>query len=339
MNATSKHPSVLTIGTRGSPLALTQSNMVKNLLSKIWPKADIVLKIIKTSGDWTPSDGEVRLPESGRGKALFAKEIEENLLAGAIDIAVHSMKDMDSVLPDGLEICAMLPRENPADAILLRERNGALRGVPLAQWPKGTTVATVSARRQAALLAANPHLKVIPLRGNVETRLAKLRGNLAADHPEMDATLLAFAGLKRLGMEDEIDMILPIDTFTPAASQGAVGIEILSNNGQLKEQIIRINCIKTQVAVEAERAVLRTIDGSCHTPIGVHARFIGESEISLRADWFTPDGKEHIKDEITAPAQDVNQACAAGKKLGEKLYAAASSKLREQTLRSRKSNH
>lgn len=334
MSKTFDHPASLTIGTRGSPLALTQANMVKDRLAQIYPAMEIDLKIIKTSGDWMPSDGETRLPEAGRGKALFAKEIEENLLAGTIDIAVHSMKDMDSHLPEGLEIAAMLPRENPADAILLRERNGHLKNTALADWPAGTTIATVSARRQAMILAINPHLKVIPLRGNVETRLSKLRGDLAKDHPEMEATLLAVAGLNRLGMADEIDLVLDPQIYVPAASQGAVGIEILSQNIQLKQILAAINCSKTQIAVEAERAVLRTIDGSCHTPIGVHAEFTAHNEITLHAVWNTPDGKQSVKGKISAAATNLKEAHAAGEMLGKILFDQATPDLKSQTTRS-----
>lgn len=296
------------IGTRGSTLALWQANHVQALLKQRFPDLTTEIIEILTSGDWSPSDGEKRLSENKGGKAQFAKEIEEKLLDGTIDIAVHSMKDMDSFLPSGLEIPCILPREEAQDALLLRDREGNMPPNP-ADWPKGTTIGTSSIRRQAMLLAANPHLNIIPLRGNVETRISKLRGDLQSDFKQLDITLLALAGLKRLGQKHEIDKILDEGTMLPAAAQGAIGIEIASNKSEfLSPYLSAINCTRSHLRITAERAVLAELNGTCHTPIGIYAKLGHNKEMRLDAHLLSPDGRLSYKTHRSSMVNNPTQA-------------------------------
>ena len=274
---------LLKIGTRGSQLALTQTNMVAAALTSIHPNVTIEIIVIRTSGDWSPADGETPLPEHAGGKALFAKEIEEALLRGDIDIAVHSMKDMDSVLPDGLSIDHMLARVDSRDALLFHDRD--MRDTAIPDLPRGFKVGTTSPRRAAMLLHLNPYLNIVNLRGNVPTRIKKLRAG------QVDATLLAAAGLTRLNLTHEIDKILNPTVFTPAAGQGAVGIERRIDDGQTAALLDGISCLNTQICVQTERAVLRGLSGNCKTPVGVHVRYVGD-EITLNAALLSLDGKD-----------------------------------------------
>lgn len=320
----------LKIGTRGSKLALWQARHVQAQLHTHWPDLKTECVVIKTSGDWSPADGETRLSEREGGKAQFAKEIEDSLLRGDIDIAVHSMKDMDSVLPDGLEIPCILPREDARDALLFRDRT--LSANP-ADWPAGTTVGTASLRRQAMLLALNPQLTITTLRGNVGTRLDKLRGNQAKDFPALDITLLAVAGLNRLNMHNEIDWIIPPEILLPAASQGAIGIEIASKNkARLAVILAPLTCIQTQLCVTAERAVLAHIGGTCHTPIGIHGTYAANGALSLSVHILSADGTHSYKNTATAAVETLEHARNLGKNLGDALLSGASSTLLEQSL-------
>src|SRR5215813_5918013 len=247
------------IGTRGSPLALVQARMVRDALAAAHPDLrgadDIQILPIKTTGDAVQ---DRKLMEIG-GKGLFTKEIEEALLAGRIDCAVHSMKDMQTWLPDGLTVGAMLPREDPRDALISR------RGACIADLPDGAIVGTASLRRQAQLLALRPDLRIVALRGNVETRLRKLAAG------DADATLLAVAGLKRLGLTDKATAIVGVDEILPAVGQGAIGIEIRADDARLRELLAPLDHAATTLCVTAERACLAELDGSCHTPIAAFA--------------------------------------------------------------------
>lgn len=317
------------IGTRGSTLALWQAKHVQALLNQHWPAIETQIVIIKTSGDWSPQDGETRLSERQGGKAQFAKEIEEQLLSAQIDIAVHSMKDMDSQLPDGLEIACILPREDARDALLLR--NPGLGSDP-ARWPEGTHVGTSSLRRQAMLLALNPTLNIHVLRGNLETRISKLRGDLANDFPDMQATLLAVAGLNRLNMAAEINHILPAETMLPAAAQGAIGIEIASKNAQDLTPILSpLNCSETFFCVTAERAVLASINGTCRTPIGIHAR-INAGMLQIKAQLLSEDGMLSCAAQHKANVTQTDEARRAGEALGQNLLKSAPAALLESVL-------
>jgi hydroxymethylbilane synthase len=274
----SQHGDILaTIGTRGSPLALAQAHEVRNRLARAHNVAPerIVLKVIRTSGD---AIQDRALSEAG-GKGLFTKEIEEALLAGSIDLAVHSSKDVPTFLPDATWLSAFLPREDPRDVFI------SPKAASLQELPAGAVVGTASLRRQAMVLRLRPDLKVNVMRGNVETRLRKLAAG------EADATLLALAGLKRLGLEDKATRILSIDEFLPAVGQGAIAIESRRDDDRTNALVAAIGDADAEVALSAERSFLALLDGSCRTPIGGHCRVSGE-RIHFSGLLLSPDGTE-----------------------------------------------
>jgi len=293
----------LRIATRGSPLALAQAREVRARLAAAHPDlaADGAVEIVpyRTTGDLLQS-GPLR--EIG-GKGLFTREIEEALLDGRADIAVHSMKDLPTALPGGLAIAALLPREDARDALIA---HGAAR---IAELPQGATVGTASLRRQAILLAARPDLRVVPLRGNVETRLARVASG------EFAATLLAVAGLKRLGLLDRATAILEPDEMLPAVCQGAIGIECRAGDDRTRALLAAVDDPDTASRVAAERAFLAALDGSCRTPIAGLATLAGD-RLSLRGLIVRPDGSEVIADRGEGRAAD---AAALGRALGEAL--------------------
>lgn len=264
----------LRIGTRGSPLALWQANETKRRLAAVFPGLALEIVPIKTTGDRIQ---DRNLSEAG-GKGLFTKEIEEALLAGTIDVAVHSMKDVPTWLPEGLGIVALLEREDPRDALIAR---GAAKS--LADLPKGCTVGSSSLRRAAQLKAKRPDIKLVEFRGNVETRLAKLEQGVA------DATFLALAGLKRLGRADAVSAILEPSEMLPAVAQGAIGLEARLADTATREKLAALDHAATHDAVRAERGLLERLDGSCRTPIGALATIAGGR---LRLDGLVvrPDG-------------------------------------------------
>jgi hydroxymethylbilane synthase len=262
------------IGTRGSPLALAQANEVGEKIGQAHGgNVSVETVIIKTSGDKIQD----RSLAAVGGKGLFTKELEEALLSGSIDIAVHSMKDMPAVLPDGLEIACVLPREDVRDAFISLTAD-SLDGLAL-----GATVGTASIRREAFLRHKRPDLKIVLFRGNVETRLRKLAEG------EAQATLLAAAGLRRLGLEDRITQLIPIEDMLPAPAQGAIGLEIRSSDDLTRELVAAIHDRATGIAVEAERAFLAELDGSCRTPIAALAR-IADDRLLFNGSILTPDG-------------------------------------------------
>jgi hydroxymethylbilane synthase len=295
----------LKIGTRGSPLALRQTAMVVAELARVRPDLKTETIIIKTSGDWTPEQGEGRIEHLG-GKALFAKELEEALLEGRIDAAVHSMKDMESVLPKGLAITCTLAREDVRDAIILKDAGGIS---DLAGLPHGAKIGTCSLRRQGMLLAARPDLEIISMRGNVGTRLQKLQAG------ELAGIVLAKAGLNRLEMAKNVSFMVPIEQMIPAAGQGAIGIETKQENEEVVAVFSQINCQKTFLQVLCERTALAELGGSCHTPVGSHAILEGES-IWLRMRLVSPDGKKIYEEEGRAGQGD---AADLGREVGRKL--------------------
>ena len=265
------------IASRGSPLALTQSRLVRAALAKAhgWSESDAeaLCRIIpiKTTGDKIQ---DRPLYEAG-GKGLFVKEIEEALLQGEADIAVHSMKDMPAVLPPGLTIAAVLEREDPHDVFVSGDKQ------PFSQLKRNAKLGTSSVRRQAQALRLRPDLEIVPLRGNVETRLAKLaRG-------EADGTLLARAGLARLGIRLEGADVLD---WLPALCQGAIGIEIRESDDEAATLVAAIDHWNTHVAIACERGFLATLDGSCRTPISGLARVEGK-RLEFRGEVLTPDGR------------------------------------------------
>jgi hydroxymethylbilane synthase len=266
-----------TIGTRGSPLALAQAHEVQGRLARAHDVAAerIAIKVIRTSGD---AIQDRALSEAG-GKGLFTKEIEEALLAGHIDLAVHSSKDVPTFLPDATWLSAFLPREDPRDAFI------SPTAASLQDLPAGAVVGTASLRRQAMVLRLRPDLKVSVMRGNVETRLRKLAAG------EADATLLALAGLKRLGLEAKATRIFEIDEFLPAVGQGAIAIESRRDDERINAFVKAIGDAEAEVALTAERSFLALLDGSCRTPIGGHCRVSGD-RIHFSGLIISPDGRE-----------------------------------------------
>lgn len=300
------------IGTRGSPLALTQVEMVRRALARAHPDLQTEVVVIKTSGDWRPEDGEARLSAEEGGKGLFAKEIEQALLAGKIDAAVHSMKDMESVLPQGLTIAHMLPREDARDVLIVSDPAAKISS--LDDLPQGARVGTASVRREAILKSLRPDLEIVPLRGNVHTRIEKCRSG------QVDATLLAYAGLKRLGLEHEIACIFETDQMVPSAGQGAVGIETRSDDKNVMAIFDRIACNSTLKRITAERSVLKELDGSCHTPIGVYADF-EDDLMHLSARIWSLDGMRTFSEIKSAKIESIGEAAAFGEAAGKVLKA------------------
>lgn len=264
------------IGTRGSPLALAQAHEVRARLAAAHGLApeSVEIVVISTAGDRIL---DRPLAELG-GKGLFTEEIEAQLGSGEIDIAVHSSKDMPTTLPDGLALTAFLRREDPRDAFI---SHAAPR---LADLPEGAVVGTSSLRRQALVRRARPDVAVVPFRGNVHTRLEKLDDGVA------DATLLAHAGLRRLGMADAITDLIALDVFPPAPGQGAICIEARAGDARTGALVEPLDHTATHLALRCERAYLAALDGSCRTPIAGHARIDGET-IHLAGTILTPDGR------------------------------------------------
>ncbi len=299
---------LLRLGTRGSPLALVQAHEVKDRLAAAHPElaeaGRVEIVVIKTTGDRIQDRA---LMEIG-GKGLFTKEIEEALLDGRIDIAVHSMKDVPTWLPDGLGIAAILDREDPRDAWFARD------GLGLAELTAGAVVGTASLRRQAQLLHTRPDLTVTTLRGNVETRLAKL------DRGEVDATVLALAGLRRLGRADLASAVLSPEEMLPAVAQGAIGLEVRLGDPNTRDFVAALDHPQSACRVTAERALLAELDGSCRTPIAAHAEIDATGGLTLTSLVVLPDGSALHKDRrqgsVARPAE-------LGQAAGEALKAAA----------------
>ena len=274
----------LRIGSRGSPLALIQARQAQTALAKacgIVPE-QIEIKIIRTSGDRIQDRPNQQSLADAGGKGLFTKEIEEALLSGAIDFAVHSSKDIPAVLPAGLTLAAFLPREDPRDALVSHKAK------TLRDLPSNARVGTSSPRRQALLMRARPDLRIVPLRGNVETRLRKI------DAGEIDAGVLAVAGLKRLGLFSSIAAAFEVEEFLPAAGQGAIAIETRANDESARAHAAAVDDADTHTALAAERAFLAALGGSCRTPIAGHARVDGDA-VTFRGLVAKADGSDAIE--------------------------------------------
>ena len=294
------------IGTRGSKLALIQANDVAaRLAAALGRPVDEATEIvvISTQGDRVQ---DRNLSELG-GKGLFTQEIEDGLLDKSIDLAVHSMKDMPTVLPDGLLIDCILERVDPRDAFL------SFKASSLADLPEGAVVGTSSLRRAAQVQLRRPDVKIVPFRGNVDTRLRKLEEGVA------DATLLAMAGLTRMGLVDRVTAPLSTDEVLPAVAQGAVGIERRVDDDEAAEALSLIHHAETGLRVTAERALLRVLDGSCRTPIAALAEITGK-RMRLRGMILTPDGKEVLETAREGLAADAD---ALGADAGEELKSRA----------------
>lgn len=271
----------LKIGTRGSPLALAQAYETRRRLMLAWGLAEdaFEIRVIKTSGDRIQ---DRPLKEVG-GKGLFTKEIEEAMLDHAIDIAVHSMKDMPVAQPEGLALTCYLPREDVRDAFV------SPTGGTLAGLPQGAVVGTSSLRRKAQLAHFRPDLEVVEFRGNVQTRLKKLADGVAS------CTFLAMAGLNRLGMEEVATAAIPVQEMLPAVAQGAIGIEQREDDDSTRALLEKIHHVPTGQRLAAERAFLAALDGSCETPIAGLAD-LEDGRLTLRGEVLRPDGSERITD-------------------------------------------
>lgn len=295
------------IGTRGSPLALAQAHEARDRLMAAhgMPEEMFEIVVLTTKGDRITDRA---LAEIG-GKGLFTQELEEKLAIGDLDLAVHSTKDMPTVLPEGLHLSAYLPREDIRDAVIGRT------APKLIELPHGATVGSASLRRQALIRRMRPDIKVITFRGAVETRLRKL------DEGQVDATLLALAGLKRLGKVDVITDILDPDTFPPAPAQGAICIESRIGDQRTDDLLAAINDPTTHDAVSCERAFLAALDGSCRTPIGGYAICEGD-RIKFSGLIITPDGRNQHSVTIDGNRRD---AAALGTRAGQDIRARAGS--------------
>jgi hydroxymethylbilane synthase len=306
MAQSSTETPILRIGSRGSPLALVQAREVQSRIAEAAgiDSAQIEIKVIRTTGDVVQ---DRPLAEAG-GKGLFTKEIEEVLLAGSIDLAVHSSKDLPTILPAGLVLAGFPPREDPRDAFISR------KAASLRELPPGAVVGTASPRRRALVKRLRPDVAAAMLRGNVETRLRKLEAG------EVDATLLAVAGLKRLGLLAAVTAILDPDTFVPAVGQGAIGIEARADDAKTRAFVEAIDDADTAAAVAAERAFVAVLDGSCRTPIGGYAKIEGGT-LRFRGIIVKPDGSEAF--EILREGRREN-AAALGADAGRELRDRAS---------------
>ncbi len=287
------------IGTRGSALALWQAEWVRSLLQTRHPEQEVALVIIKTQGDKIL---DVPLAKVG-GKGLFVKELEEALWAGEIDLAVHSMKDVPAVIPDGLELAVILEREDPRDVLLSTRFTG------LADLPQGAVIGSSSLRRQSQLLHLRPDLQVMSLRGNVNTRIGKLEAGL------FDAILLAAAGVKRLNLTRHVVEYLDPQQMIPANGQGAIGIEIRQRDPRIAPLLAPLNHLPTWQCVRAERAFLATLEGGCQVPIAGHAQ-LQNGALHLLGRVSSLDGTEMI---TQAMADTPDQAVALGQRLAQAL--------------------
>lgn len=293
---------MLTIGTRGSKLALWQANHIADRLRHAHQGLEVRLEIIKTSGDRIQ---DRKLYEVG-GKGLFVKEIEEALMDKRIDLAVHSMKDVPGVMPEGLTLAAMTHRASAFDALI---SNG---GAKLAELPKGARVGTGSLRRKFQLLIARPDLNVLAIRGNVDTRLDKLRRKVGG----LQAIILAVSGLERLGMGDVISERLSSPAFLPAIGQGALGLETREGDTRVTDYLEPLRHRETEYCVHAERGVLERLEGDCHLPIACLGTLSADGTLMLQARLGLPDGSRVLEGVLTGSPSD---ARALGLKLGQQL--------------------
>ena len=266
----------ITIATRESKLALWQANFVKSQLAGLYPEADIRLLPLKTTGDKFLKD---KLQAIG-GKGLFVKELEEAMLDGRADLAVHSMKDVPAQFPDGLHLAAILERHNPFDALLCQKYDG------LQTLPKGAIIGTSSLRRESQIRILRPDCRVIPLRGNIHTRIKKLQDN------NYDGIILASSGIERMALSHLITEQFDANSMLPACGQGALGIECRTSDDRLVDMIKQLSCPQTDICIKTERQVNAILEGSCHVPIAVYCHFVDNHTLSLQAKIFSTDGSK-----------------------------------------------
>ncbi|HNY49738.1 MAG TPA: hydroxymethylbilane synthase [Smithella sp.] len=287
----------LKIGTRGSKLALTQTNFVADKLKKAIPDADIEICVIKTSGDIMQ---DVSLLTIG-GQGVFVKELEEALLSDKIDLAVHSMKDVPGDIPEGLTFAAILPREDVRDVLVSRNN------IKMEFLPKGAKVGTGSQRRGAQIKAVMPDVNIVPLRGNLDTRLKKI------ETENLTGVILAAAGMKRMGLAERITQFLPVETMLPAVGQGALGVQIRKDDAELAKACAELNDVTTAAEVTAERAFLRALGGGCRLPIAALGKLDGQM-LTLEGMLAAPNGTTMIREKMSGTIKDAE---AMGKKLAE----------------------
>lgn len=284
----------LRAGTRGSPLALIQTRL---LIATLRGKRDVEEHVIHTTGDAVQ---DRRLADIG-GKGLFAKETHDALTDGRIDLAVHSLKDLETTLPPGIVLACVLPREDPRDALILGTSAKFDPSAPFASLPRGALIGTASVRRQAQLLRVRPDLVMTTLRGNVQTRLAKLAAGGCA------ASLLAYAGLKRLALAERANAVLDPEIMVPAAGQGIIGVTVRERDTDLRILLAAITDPEANAASTAERAVLAQLDGSCRTPIGAYARMQPAGDLHLTGMVARSDGSFLLKRALHGPTADAER--------------------------------
>lgn len=300
------------IGTRGSKLALWQAEHIAGRIRARYPEIEVTLKKIVTTGDKIL---DVPLAKIG-GKGLFTKELENAMLSGEIDLAVHSLKDMPTELPEGLMLAAITTRADASDAFV------SLRYKSLDALPQGAKVGTSSLRRRAQILKYRPDLQTIDLRGNLDTRIKKL------ENQEMDAIILATAGLKRLGLEQYITQILPIEICLPAVGQGALAIETRQADAEVLSVLEFLNDSETIAAVTAERAYLREVQGGCQVPVGVHGEVNGD-QLLLEATILKIDGTREVREQICGCCSEAEEL---GIKLAQKMLAAGGKEILDELI-------
>jgi hydroxymethylbilane synthase len=295
------------IGTRGSKLALTQANLVADSFKKIAPGITAEICVIKTSGDIMQ---DVSLLKIG-GKGVFVKEIEDALLCGTVDLAVHSMKDVPTEIPEGLTFAAIMQREDVRD-ILVSKNNRKMEFMP-----RGARIGTGSMRRSSQLLAILPDLAIVSLRGNVETRLKKI------ETENLHGVILAAAGMKRMGLTEKISQYLPVETMLPAVGQGALGLEIRDSDDELKKILVKINHMPTYAEVTSERSFLRHLGGGCRLPIAALGKVEGD-KLSLEGLVAAPQGSSIIRDKVRGPVFEAEEL---GKQLAKIILERGGKKL------------
>lgn len=295
-------------GSRGSPLAMTQSQMVAARLAEITGEAEAPIESFVTSGDRI---ADRRLQDAG-GKGLFTKELDEALLDGRIDAAIHSLKDLPTLMPDGIALAAIPSREDPRDAFISHKAQS------LMTLPEGAVIGTASLRRQAQALYLRPDLKIVTLRGSIQTRLRRMNEGV------MDATFLALAGLTRMNLQTHVTSLIDVEDMPPAPGQGALAITCRADDAKTRELLAQITVPEFEIAVAAERGFLHALDGSCRTPIGALAR-INHGMLHFLGEILTPDGKARWRrEEITALGGDAcGDAAAFGRRIGAQIRAEA----------------
>lgn len=300
---------MLRIGSRGSKLALWQAEWTKARLEKRFPRLEVSIKVIKTTGDKLQQED---VPKEQLSKGLFTKEIQDAMLRNEIDVAVHSLKDLPTEIHECLHLTAITKREEARDALVCRDQ-----ALKLADLPAGAVVGTSSFRRKSQLLKARPDLKVEDLRGNVDTRLRKL------DEGSYDAIILAAAGLHRLGLKDRVSELLPLELMIPAVGQGALAIETRVDDEETQHYVRALNHKQTQIACQAERVFLAALGGGCQVPIAAHA-YIDETGLHLRGCVASLDGRELVRRTISGAPDEAEFL---GRKLAEKLLASGADRL------------